>query len=160
MKSQFSFAHLPRVAAVAGAVAFALAAASACGGSTSSAAPSSSSASGATPFTLVLPWYAAPEGGGFFAAKAEGLYKGKNLDVTLQPGGPQVSATQLVAAGRAQIGFTRAPRIVQAPGQGLPIGATGAPYQDNPVGAMVPPTPRIPPLPAVGGTAWGVQTGE
>src|SRR5260370_16742829 len=109
MKSQFSFAHLPRVPAVAGAVAFALAAASACGGSTSSSAPSSSSASGATPFTLVLPWYADPEGGGFFAAKAEGLNKGKNLDVTLQPGGPQVSATQLVPPGPPPIPFPPSP---------------------------------------------------
>jgi NitT/TauT family transport system substrate-binding protein len=66
----------------------------------------SAPADGNDQLTLVLPWYADPEGGGFFAAQTQGLYRDKKLDVTLQPGGPQVSATQLVATGRAQVGFT------------------------------------------------------
>jgi NitT/TauT family transport system substrate-binding protein len=86
--------------------------------------------------TVVLPWYADPEGGGYFAAEVENLYKDKDLDVTLQPGGPQVSATQLVASGRAQIGHTDAAGIVQAQQQGIPIVAIGTLYQDNPVGIL------------------------
>lgn len=97
---------------------------------------SSDSADGTTKITVVLPWYASPEGGGYFAAEAESLYKDKKLDVTLQPGGPQVSATQLVASGRAQIGHTDAAGIVQAQQQGVPVVAIAAFYQDNPVGIL------------------------
>ena len=117
-------------------------------------------AGGATPFTLVLPWYADPEGGGFFAAQAQGLYKAKNLDVTLQPGGPQVSATQLVASGRAQVGFTDAAGIVQARQQGIPVVAIGALYQDNPVGVMVHADTGISTFDAMRGRTWVVQTGQ
>ncbi|MFW0783572.1 ABC transporter substrate-binding protein [Gordonia sp. CPCC 206044] len=96
----------------------------------------SSTDSGATKMTVVLPWYADPEGRGYFAAQAENLYQDNDLDVTLQPGGPQVSATQLVASGRAQIGHTDAAGIVQAQQQGIPVVAIGALYQDNPVGIL------------------------
>jgi NitT/TauT family transport system substrate-binding protein len=134
-----------------------LVAVSACGGSTSSSASSSSSAKS---FKIVLPWYADPEGGGFFAAKSEGLYTTKNLDVTLQSGGPQVSATQLVAAGRAQVGFTDAAGILQAREQGIPIVAIGALYQDNPVGVMVHASTGITSFAGLGGKTWVVQTGQ
>jgi NitT/TauT family transport system substrate-binding protein len=141
-------------AALAGALALMLAA-TACGGSAQT-----SSASGSTPFTLVLPWYADPEGGGFFAAQTEGLYHNKNLDVTLQPGGPQVSATQLVAAGRAQVGFTDAAGIIQAREQGIPIVAIGALYQNNPVGVMAHADTGITSFAQMAGRTWVVQTGQ
>jgi NitT/TauT family transport system substrate-binding protein len=152
MKTRSRFA---RVGAAVGAIVLALTTA-ACGSSSSS----SSSPSGATPFTVVLPWYADPEGGGFFAAQAEGLYKAKNLDMTLQSGGPQVSATQLVASGRAQVGFTDAAGIIQARQQGIPIVAIGALYQDNPVGVMVHADTGITSFAGTGGKTWVVQTGQ
>jgi NitT/TauT family transport system substrate-binding protein len=148
--------RLPRSAAVVSAAALALVAVSACGGNSSSG----SSASGSTAFKLVLPWYADPEGGGFFAAKSEGLYDGKKLDVTLQSGGPQVSATQLVAAGRAQVGFTDAAGIIQAQEQGIPIVAIGALYQNNPVGVMVHADTGITSFSGMGGKTWVTQTGQ
>jgi NitT/TauT family transport system substrate-binding protein len=143
-----------RALAALGALALTLVLAAACGSG------ASTSAGGANDFTLVLPWYADPEGGGFFAAQAEGLYQHKNLNVTLQPGGPQVSATQLVAAGRAQVGFTDAAGIVQAREQGIPIVAIGALYQDNPVGVMVHADTGITSFAGMGGRTWVVQTGQ
>lgn len=125
-----------------------------------SSAGASSSADGSTKFTMVLPWYADPEGGGFFAAKAEGLYGKSNLDVTLQPGGPQVSATQLVASGRAQVGFTDATGIVQAQQQGIPIVAIGALFQNNPVGVLVHADTGITSFPQMAGKTWVVQAGQ
>jgi NitT/TauT family transport system substrate-binding protein len=142
------------LAALAGAVTLMLAV-TACTGS----APTSS-ASGSTAFTLVLPWYADPEGGGFFAAQTEGLYHNKKLDVTLQPGGPQVSATQLVAAGRAQVGFTDAAGIIQAREQGIPIVAIGALYQNNPVGVMAHADTGITSFSQMAAKTWVVQTGQ
>jgi NitT/TauT family transport system substrate-binding protein len=118
------------------------------------------SADGNDTFTLVLPWYADPEGGGFFAAQTEGLYRNNKLDVTLQPGGPQVSATQLVATGRAQVGFTDAAGIVQARAQGIPVVAIGALYQDNPVGVMVHADSGIKSFAQMAGLTWVVQAGQ
>ncbi|KAA9166126.1 ABC transporter substrate-binding protein [Amycolatopsis acidicola] len=129
---------------------------SACAGN---AAPAKS-ADGTTSFTLVLPWYADPEGGGFFAARSEGLYQNKKLDVILQPGGPQVSATQLVASGRAQVGFSDAAGIIQARQQGILIVAIGALYQDNPVGMMVHADTGITSFAGMAGKTWAVQTGQ
>jgi len=110
--------------------------------------------------TLVLPWYADPEGGGFFAAQTQGLYRDNKLDVTLQPGGPQVSATQLVATGRAQVGFTDAAGIVQARAQGIPVIAIGALYQNNPVGVMVHADTGIKSFAQMAGMTWVVQAGQ
>lgn len=142
------------VAAVGGALL--VLATAACSGSSASTA----GADGSTKLTVVLPWYADPEGGGFFAARSEGLYQGKKLDVTLQSGGPQVSATQLVAAGRAQVGFTDAAGIIQARQQGIPIVAIGALYQNNPVGVMVHADTGITSFSGMGGKTWVVQTGQ
>ncbi|ALJ22269.1 ABC transporter substrate-binding protein [Microbacterium sp. No. 7] len=86
--------------------------------------------------TVILPWYPTPESGGYFAAQTEGLYEAAGLDVTLQPGGPQVSGEQLVATGRAQIGHTDAAGIIQARQEGIPIVAIATLYQDNPVGVL------------------------
>ena len=123
-----SSTRLPRIIGAIVAVLVSLLAVSACG--------NSSNSSDSKKITVVLPWYADPEGGGYFAAQAENLYQQKGLDVTLQPGGPEVSATQLVASGRAQIGHTDAAGILQAQQQGIPIVAIAAIYQNNPVGIL------------------------
>ncbi|MDQ1702135.1 MAG: NitT/TauT family transport system substrate-binding protein [Frankiaceae bacterium] len=126
------------------------------GTSSSGASP----ATAATDMTVVLPWDADPEGGGFFAADTEGLYAAKNLKVTLQSGGPQVSATELVASGRAAIGFTDAAGVIQARQQGIPIVAIGALYQDNPVGVMAHADTGITSFAQTGGKTWVVQAGQ
>ena len=126
----------------------------------SSSTPSSSAPAAAQNFTMLLPWYADPEGGGFFAAKAEGLYAKAGLDVTLQSGGPQVSETTLVATGKAQIGFTDAAGIVEAQQQGIPIIAIGALYQNNPVGVMVHSSTGITSFKQMAGKTWVIQTGQ
>ena len=56
------------------------------------------------PVTLSLQWFAQPEDGEFFAAKAEGIYEKHGLDVTIKPGGPQVNIHQLLAAGLPEAG--------------------------------------------------------
>ena len=45
-------------------------------------------------------WKAEAEHGGYYQALAAGIYKKHGLDVTIQPGGPQVNHAQLLAAGR------------------------------------------------------------
>jgi NitT/TauT family transport system substrate-binding protein len=154
MPCQPSRIRLVRFLTAAVGAVLALVVTAACGSS------SPPTADGSTKFTVVLPWFADPEGGGFFAARSEGLYQAKKLNVTLMPGGPQVSATQLVAAGRAQIGFTDAAGIIEARQQGIPVVAIGALYQDNPVGVMVHASTGITSFAGMGGKTWVVQTGQ
>jgi NitT/TauT family transport system substrate-binding protein len=71
-----------------------------------------------------------------------------------------VSATQLVAAGRAQVGFTDAAGIVQAQEQGIPIVAIGALYQNNPVGVMAHTDTGVKSFADMGGMTWVVQAGQ
>src|ERR1700733_12375422 len=147
-------------AALAGGVLLLAACSSSPGSPAAGSSASSSAPAGAEKFTMLLPWYADPEGGGFFAAQEEGLYAKAGLDVTLQSGGPQVSETTLVATGRAQIGFTDAAGIVEAQQQGIPIIAIGALYQNNPVGVMVHASTGITGFKQMAGKTWVVQTGE
>src|SRR5262249_790010 len=56
----------------------------------------SASACAADKVTFLTSWFAQAEHGGFYQAKATGLYEKAGLDVTLRMGGPQVNAMQLL----------------------------------------------------------------
>lgn len=110
---------------------------------------------------VVLGWYADPESGGFFAAQDKGYYTKAGLGaVTLQPGGPQVSGTQLVASGRAEIGITDATGIALARQQGIPVVAIAAMYQTNPVGMIAHADSGINSFKDMANHTWIVQTGQ
>lgn len=86
----------------------------------------------AVPATLVLNWFAEPEHGGNFAALAKGYYKDAGFDMTLMPGGPQVSSTQIVASGKAQFGMANGDDILVARQEGIPIVAIATSMQKSP----------------------------
>ena len=98
-----------------------------------------SSDSGLTDVTVVLGWYPNAESGGFYAAQQLGYFEEAGLNVTIEPGGPQVSGTQLVASGRADFGVTGsgANEIVQAQDEGIPLQAVNAIIQKSITGMMV-----------------------
>src|SRR5438093_11951104 len=50
--------------------------------------------------TFATNWKAQAAHGGFYQAVADGTYKKYGLDVTIQPGGPQVNNRPLLPAGR------------------------------------------------------------
>ena len=54
--------------------------------------------------TLVTDWVAEAEHGGFYQAKAAGLYAAQGLDVTIRPGGATVNVPLLLASGSADLG--------------------------------------------------------
>ena len=58
----------------------------------------SATAFGADKVTFLTSWFAQAEHGGFYQAKATGLYEKAGLDVTLKMGGPQVNGAQLLLA--------------------------------------------------------------
>lgn len=90
-----------------------------------------------TPLTLQLAWYVEPEYGAVYAALAKGYFKQQGLDVTVNSGGPQVSATSIVGSGKADVGFlNNSALVLQAVDNGIPITAFGAMYQNNPEGVI------------------------
>jgi NitT/TauT family transport system substrate-binding protein len=90
-----------------------------------------------TPLTMQLNWLAQADFGGYFTAKAEGLYEKHGLDVTLKQGGPQLNIHQLLAAGHVDFVMGTSVRTMVIRNQGVPIVAVGAFYQKDPVTFMV-----------------------
>lgn len=63
----------------------------------------SSPAFAADPLTLQLKWVTQAQFAGYLVAKAKGFYDEANLDVTIKPGGPDISPVQVIAAGGADV---------------------------------------------------------
>jgi len=89
------------------------------------------------PVTMQLNWHAQADHGGYFAAKAEGIYEKHGLDVTLKQGGPQLNIHQLLAAGQVDFVMGTSVRTMVIRNQGIPIVAVAAFYQTDPVTLMV-----------------------
>ncbi|MGQ0566371.1 MAG: ABC transporter substrate-binding protein [Gemmobacter sp.] len=78
-------------------------------------------------------WLAQAEHGGFYQAVADGTYAACGLDVTIQPGGPQVNNRALMIAGKVDYhmggNLLEAFSAVQ---EGIPIVAVAAAFQKEP----------------------------
>jgi NitT/TauT family transport system substrate-binding protein len=98
---------------------------------------SSASAQTLTPVSMHLNWHAQADHGGYFTAKADGIYEKAGLDVTLKPGGPQLNVHQLLAAGNVDFIMGTGVRTLAARSQGVPIVAVAAWYQIDPVTMMI-----------------------
>ena len=94
----------------------------ACGGSSS---PSSTSSAPVqqplTPVKLTLNFLAGGPQSGFMYAKKLGYYKDAGLDVTIEEGQGSSTTAQLVATGKAEIGFADAASILPVRSKGGPI---------------------------------------
>jgi NitT/TauT family transport system substrate-binding protein len=90
-----------------------------------------SMASAAEKFTFMTSWFAQAEHGGFYQAKALGLYEKAGLDVTIRMGGPQVNSMQLLLAKEADAysGFDF--QILNGIAKDLPLVAIGAVFQND-----------------------------
>ena len=66
-----------------------------------------------TKVTLQSKWVAQAQFAGYYAAKAKGFYKQAGLDVTIRPGGPDISPEQVVLGGQAQFGINWFPSLLQ-----------------------------------------------
>ncbi|MFD2706141.1 ABC transporter substrate-binding protein [Salibacterium lacus] len=86
--------------------------------------------------TLVLNWFPKSQMGGFFAAQSEGYFEDNGLNVEIQPGGPEVSTLQMVAAGDAEFGLAHADQLLMARNQGMELVALAASLQNSPQAFM------------------------
>jgi NitT/TauT family transport system substrate-binding protein len=62
--------------------------------------------------TIQLKWVAQSQFGGYYAAAAKGYYKQFGLDVTIKPGGPDITPEQVVASGQAEFGIDWLPSLL------------------------------------------------
>lgn len=85
-----------------------------------------------TSVKLITAWYAKGEDGGLFTALQEGYYADSGIDMTIEPGGPQVSSMQVVASGQAEFGISYADNILQAREKGIPVVGLMTTYQNVP----------------------------
>ncbi|MBM7569313.1 ABC transporter substrate-binding protein [Paenibacillus sacheonensis] len=82
--------------------------------------------------TLIEGWYAKGEDGGYFAGLQQNYYRDAGVNMTITPGGPQISAMTLVASGKADFGISYADDILLARQQGIPVVGILAGFQYSP----------------------------
>ncbi|MBR0754402.1 ABC transporter substrate-binding protein [Bradyrhizobium jicamae] len=86
--------------------------------------------------TLLTNWFAQAEHGGFYQAKATGLYDKASLDVTIKMGGPQVNGSQLLLAGDADFMMGYDIQVLKGREQGLPLVTVASSFQFDLQGIM------------------------
>ena len=93
----------------------------------------SSSAQALEPVSFATDWKAQAEQGGFYQAKALGLYEKAGLDVTIRGGGPGVNIPQLLGAGAIDFGMGSNSFIpLNMVRAGVPAAAVMAAFQKDP----------------------------
>jgi NitT/TauT family transport system substrate-binding protein len=93
-------------------------------------------ASAADKVTFLTSWLAQAEHGGFYQARATGLYAKEGLDVTINMGGPQVNGMQLLVGGEADIMMGYDFQVLSGIAKGLPVITVGASFQKDLQGMM------------------------
>jgi NitT/TauT family transport system substrate-binding protein len=96
----------------------------------------STAAPAADKVTFITSWFAQAEHGGFYQAKATGLYEKAGLDVTIKMGGPQVNGMQLLLAGEADLMMGYDFQVLKALEQGFPVITVGTSFQYDLQGIM------------------------
>ncbi len=82
--------------------------------------------------TVGMSWYAQAEHGGFYQAKAEGLYQKHGLDVTIRDGGPNVNGMQLLMGGATDFQTGYSLNSLNAVKQGIPLVTVASMMQKDP----------------------------
>ena len=86
--------------------------------------------------TFLTSWFAQAEHGGFYQAKATGLYEKAGLDVTIKMGGPQVNGTQLLLAGDTDFIMGYDIQVLKGIEQNLPLVTVASSFQFDLQGMM------------------------
>jgi len=86
--------------------------------------------------TFLTSWFAQAEHGGFYQAKATGLYDRAGLDVTIKMGGPQVNGSQLLLAGETDFMMGYDIQVLKGREQNLPLVTVASSFQFDLQGLM------------------------
>jgi NitT/TauT family transport system substrate-binding protein len=93
-------------------------------------------ANAADKVTFLTSWYAQAEHGGFYQAKAAGIYEKAGLDVTIKMGGPQVNGLQLLLAGEGDVMMGYDFQVLNSISKGIPVITIAASFQKDLQGIM------------------------
>ncbi len=75
----------------------------------------------ADPVTLQLKWVTQAQFAGYYVAAAKGYYAAAGLDVTIKPGGPEITPAQVIANGGADVIVDWLPSALAAREKGVPL---------------------------------------
>mgnify|MGYP000959053050 CR=1 FL=1 len=71
--------------------------------------------------TVQLKWVPQAQFAGYYVAAAKGYYKAEGLDVTIKPGGPDISPVQVIAGNNADVIVNWMPDALAAREAGVPL---------------------------------------
>jgi NitT/TauT family transport system substrate-binding protein len=71
--------------------------------------------------TIQLKWVTQAQFAGYYVAAAKGIYKDAGLDVTINPGGPDVAPPQVIAGGGADVVIDWMPSALASREKGVPL---------------------------------------
>ena len=87
------------------------------------------SASAADEVTIQLKWVTQAQFAGYFVAKDKGLYEAEGLDVTINPGGPDISPPQIIVGGGADVIIDWMPSALASREKGVPLVNIAQPFK-------------------------------
>jgi NitT/TauT family transport system substrate-binding protein len=81
--------------------------------------------------TLQLQWVTQAQFAGYYVALDNGYYEAEGLDVTIQPGGPDIAPPQVLAGGGADVMLNWMPSALAARERGLPVVNIAQPFASS-----------------------------
>jgi NitT/TauT family transport system substrate-binding protein len=88
-------------------------------------------AQAADKITLQLKWVTQAQFAGYFVAKEKGYYKEADLDVTINPGGPDIAPEQVIAGGGADVILDWMPGALAAREKGVALVNISQPFKKS-----------------------------
>jgi NitT/TauT family transport system substrate-binding protein len=79
--------------------------------------------------TLQLKWVTQAQFAGYYVAKAKGYYTEAGLDVTINPGGPDIAPPQVIAGGGADVIIDWMPSALASREKGVPLVNIAQPFK-------------------------------
>jgi len=89
----------------------------------------SAPAAAAEKVTLQLKWVTQAQFAGYYVAKEKGFYDEAGLDVTINPGGPDVAPPQVIAGGGADVIIDWMPSALASREKGVPLVNIAQPFK-------------------------------
>ncbi len=78
---------------------------------------------------IVLQWVVQAQFAGYYVALEKGFYEDENLNIEIQPGGPDILPVQLVAAGAAELAVQPFAVVLSARDQGIDVVAVAQVFE-------------------------------
>jgi NitT/TauT family transport system substrate-binding protein len=91
----------------------------------------STAALAADPVTLQLKWVTQAQFAGYYVALEQGFYEEENLDVTINPGGPDIAPPQVIAGGGADVIIDWMPAALASRERGVPLVNIAQPFKSS-----------------------------